>query len=59
MKYRCTFPRTLNEAFGPYASGPVEPMDSKPTGYPLLWWVGVVTIAVLGAVIIAYTRTQL
>lgn len=29
MKNRTCFPRTLVEAFGPYANGPIEPMPDK------------------------------
>lgn len=30
------YPRTLQEAFGPYATGPI--IEPKATGYSLGWW---------------------
>lgn len=42
------YPRTLNEAFGPYASGPIEaPQDPMPTADCVVCWVAVVAVAAL------------
>jgi hypothetical protein len=46
------FPRTTQEAYGPYTSREVYPMedDDKPTGYPLLWWAAMTVVAALAVV---------
>jgi len=46
-------PRTLQEAFGPYASGPIHPMH-EPRGYGWAWWAAMaviffVTLTLIGA----------
>ena len=47
------FPRTTQEAYGPYTSREVHPMeDDKPSGYPLLWWAAVTIIAALAVLAI-------
>lgn len=46
------YPRTLNEAFGPYTSSHIE---EKPTGYSLAWWLAVCACAVACAVVIGVT----
>lgn len=54
-----SYPRTLTQAFGPYASGPVHPMrDDRPfdwqdkvvLGASIIAAVGVALIMLLGAV---------
>ena len=46
-------PRTLQEAFGPYETGPI--IDPEPAAYGWPWWVAVVACGVSAAVISAFT----
>ena len=46
------YPRTLQEAFGPYAKGPIEPMPDRrktPAHAVALYIVSVLALAVLAA----------
>lgn len=46
------YPRTLQEAFGPYATGPIEPMPDRrktPAHEVALYIVSVLALAVLAA----------
>jgi hypothetical protein len=47
------YPRTLEQAFGPYARGPVEPMRSKDYGNG--WWWAMSIIAAFTVVIVVVT----
>lgn len=47
------YPRTLNEAFGPYADqGPIIERH-KPSGYPVRWWVLMVVCCIASLAAIA------
>jgi hypothetical protein len=48
------YPRTLQEAFGPYTNNQIE--DPPSGGYGLWWWVSMVLIAAAAVVIIWGTR---
>lgn len=38
-------PRTLQEAFGPYACGPIHPMPER--DYGARWWLALAVLAVV------------
>ena len=44
------YPRTLQEAFGPYCSPYIS--EPKETGYPTWWWYSMAVIAVLTMVLV-------
>lgn len=45
------FPRTMQEAFGPYATSQIyDPEEAE--SYPTAWWLSVAMIAVVAMVII-------
>lgn len=47
------YPRSLVEAFGPYAAGQIEPMpDAKETDYPKSWWAAIFVICLLAIAVI-------
>ena len=46
------YPRTLEQAFGPYARGPVHPLP-EPRGYGAAWWWAMACIAVVTVIVIA------
>jgi hypothetical protein len=49
------YPRTLNEAFGPYTSTHfVE--DKQPEAYGWVWWACIVVILMLTVLLIGVTR---
>ena len=45
------YPRTLNEAFGLYATGPIHEPEEQRTGYPFAWWFIVAACGIAGLVI--------
>lgn len=48
------YPRTLQEAFGPYADSRIE--EPQDTGYSSAWWIAVSICSVVAAVVIAMTN---
>lgn len=46
------YPRTLNEAFGPYCTPYIDEQD---TSYPRAWWAMIVVISVVSLIIIVVT----
>jgi hypothetical protein len=47
------YPRTLNEAFGPYCTPYIDEEDS--TDYPTAWWVAIVVISIISLITIVVT----
>jgi hypothetical protein len=47
------YPRTLNEAFGPYCTPHIDEPES--TDYPAAWWAMVVIISIVSLILIVVT----
>lgn len=47
-------PRTMQEAFGPYANSHIYDQDDK--RYPALWWVAIWTIFVVTIAVVFLTK---
>lgn len=45
------YPRTMNEAFGPYASGPIHEMRDTRRGYSWGWYAAVVVFACIAVAV--------
>lgn len=50
-----SYPRTLQEAFGPHTSREILPIEDRETDYPWTWWSLVMSIAVVAMIIIVVT----
>lgn len=50
------YPRTLQEAFGPYTSRDLQPMPDKSRAYPDSWWIAIALIALAGLFLTAIYR---
>lgn len=49
------YPRTLQEAFGPYTSQRIDDETPRDTGYGWLWWAVVSLTSVAGVIVIGAT----
>ncbi len=56
MKTTRRHPRTLQEAFGPYASNDLQPMPDKSTDLPAAWWIAIALIAMAALFLTAIYR---
>jgi len=49
------YPRTMQEAFGPYVTRDLEPLRAR-EGYPWLWWAALALAGLTTLVLVVLTR---
>ena len=50
------YPRTMQEAFGPYVTRDLEPLRPRGEDYPWLWWAALALAGLTTLVLVVLTR---